>query len=240
MDWVKYRREPVALAGTLAFALVLALTASVPPEPARAGAAPEPARPSFTAPPDVRAPAAQGVGRGSGAPAIAGPLRLPIAGRAIPTEAELLPEAARDYRAGIHEGIDFAADAGTPVLAAGDGVVVRADRAFTDWSAEERAAALAEAVTLGRSPERTLDRIRGRQVWIDHGRGVVTRYAHLESVAVAAGQHVRAGSVVGGVGSSGYPEGGPHLHFEIRLGESYLGDGLTPAALARALRETFR
>lgn len=169
------------------------------------------------------------------------PLRVPIAGRAVPSESELLPEAARDYRAGIHEGIDFAADLGTPISAAGDGLVVRADHAFTDWTDEERGAALAEAVTLARTPERTLDLIRGRQVWIDHGRGIVTRYAHLESIAtISVGDHLRAGDVIGAVGSSGYPEGGPHLHFEIRIGESYLGDGLTPAELARALREALR
>jgi len=127
------------------------------------------------------------------------------------------------------------------VLAAADGEVIRADRTFTDWSTEERTAALAEAVTLSRTPARALDLIRGRQVWVDHGRGIVTRYAHLESVGrVTVGDRVRAGEVIGAVGSSGLPEGGPHLHFEIRIGESYLGDGLTPAELASALRAAFR
>ena len=241
-------RASLALGGIACFALILGLAAAVPLATVEAGArqrngdgvAP-PARPAFTAPPLVEAGLPEpGVRRGSRAPVQVGPLRVPIAGFAVPAEAELLPEAARDYRAGIHEGIDFPADAGTPVIAAGDGLVVRADVEFVDWSAEERAAALADALALGRTPARTLDLIRGRQVWIDHGRGIVTRYSHLESVAVVAGRHVRAGEVVGGVGSSGYPEGGPHLHFEIRIAESYLGDGLTPAELARALRETFR
>ena len=235
-------RASLALAGIACFALILGIAATVPPDvPAVAATAPPSPRPTFTAPPlAIGVVAEPGVRRGSRAPVQAGSLRVPIAGFAVPAEAQLLPEAARDYRAGIHEGIDFPADAGTPVIAAGDGVVVRADRDFVDWSAEQRAAALADAIALGRTPERTLDLIRGRQVWIDHGQGVVTRYAHLESVAVVAGQHVRAGEVIGAVGSSGYPEGGPHLHFEIRIGESYLGDGLTPAELARALRETFR
>lgn len=230
----------IALAGALAFTLVLGLAAAVPLAPPPVAATPPPA-PRHTAPPLASdGPAPPAVGRGSGARTQVGPLLVPIAGQPIPGEAALLPEAARDYRSGIHEGIDFAVDAGTPVLAAADGRVVRADRVFTDWSAEERAAAFAQAVELGRTPERTLDRIRGRQVWIDHGRGIATRYVHLESVAVSAGEHVRAGTVIGTVGSSGYPEGGPHLHFEIRVGESYLGDGLTPAELARALREAFR
>ncbi|HEX4744266.1 MAG TPA: M23 family metallopeptidase [Candidatus Limnocylindria bacterium] len=235
-------RASLAVAGLACFALILGLAAALPPDAPTVVAPPPPApRPTFTAPPLVASGLPEaGVRRGSRAPAQVAPLRVPIAGFAVPAEAELLPEAARDYRAGIHEGIDFPADAGTPVIASGDGAVVRADRDFVDWSAEERAAALADAIALGRTPERTLDLIRGRQVWIDHGRGIVTRYAHLESVTVVAGQHVRAGEVIGAVGSSGYPEGGPHLHFEIRTGDSYLGDGLTPAELARALRETFR
>ena len=235
-------RAPVALAGIASFALILGLAAAVPIGPPRVQASPTPLpRPTFTAPPLAEGGVLEpGVGRGSRAQTQAGLFRVPIAGLAVPTEAELLPEAARDYRAGVHEGIDFPADAGTPVIAAADGVVIRADRDFVDWTDEQRAGALADAVALGRTPTRTLDLIRGRQVWIDHGRGVVTRYAHLESVAVVAGQRVAGGEVIGAVGSSGYPEGGPHLHFEIRIGESYLGDGLAPAELARALRVALR
>jgi len=231
----------IALAGALAFAVALGLAAAVPLAPPREVVVPTPT-PRHTAPPLVGdGPPPAGVGRGSRARPQVGPLRIPIAGQGIPEEAALLPEATRDYRAGVHEGIDFAVAAGTPVLAAADGEVIRADRTFTDWSTEERTAALAEAVTLSRTPARTLDLIRGRQVWVDHGRGIVTRYAHLESVGrVAVGDRVRAGEVIGAVGSSGLPEGGPHLHFEIRIADSYLGDGLTPAQLARALREALQ
>lgn len=233
-------RARIALAGALVFGVALGLAAAVPLSPPRAAVTPT-AAPRHTAPPLVGdGPPPSAVGRGSRARTQVGPLRIPIAGQGIPEEAALLPEAARDYRAGIHEGIDFPADAGTPVLAAADGRIVRADREFTDWTAVERVAAFVQAIELGRTPERTLDRIRGRQVWIDHGRDVVTRYVHLSSVAVTAGERVRTGTIIGTVGSSGYPEGGPHLHFEIRVGDSYLGDGLTPAELARALRETFR
>ncbi len=231
----------VALLGTCSFLGVLLAASAIPLTGPLASPVATPA-PRFTAPPltvDTRDDRA--VAQGSSARPRVGPLRLPIARQEIPSEAELLPEAARDYRAGVHEGIDFAVAAGTPVLAAADGEVVRADRTFTDWSTKERTAALAEAVALGRTPARTLDLIRGRQVWVDHGRGIVTRYAHLESVGrVTVGDRVRAGEVIGAVGSSGYPEGGPHLHFEIRIADSYLGDGLTPAQLARALREAFQ
>jgi len=95
-------------------------------------------------------------------------------------------------------------------------------------------------VTLGYTPAATLDRIRGRQVWIDHGHGIVSRYAHLSAVAdLAVGQEVEAATNVGAVGSSGYPEGGPHLHLEIRVGSSYLGDGLSGDALLAAVSEAF-
>jgi murein DD-endopeptidase MepM/ murein hydrolase activator NlpD len=170
-----------------------------------------------------------------------GRFTVPIEGGDVPGELDLLPGAARDYRAGVHEGIDFPADAGTPVLAAADGTIARVDASFVDWTAEQQETALSEALELGYTPQATLDRIRGRQVWIDHGGGIVTRYAHLESVAeLTVGQRVTAGTVIGAVGSSGYPQGGPHLHLEVRIGDDYFGDGLSGDALVRAVSRLFR
>ena len=152
----------------------------------------------------------------------------------------LLPNAARDFRAGWHEGIDFPAARGTPVRAVAAGTIVRIDRDFGAWSAQAEEAALSAALELGYTPSATLDRIRGRQVWVDHGGGVISRYAHLSDVAdLAVGMRVERGAVVGYVGSTGYPEGGPHLHLEIRLGTSYLGDGLSGDALAGAVAAAF-
>jgi murein DD-endopeptidase MepM/ murein hydrolase activator NlpD len=167
-------------------------------------------------------------------------LLLPVEGVALPSDDELLPNAERAYRGGWHEGIDFPAPAGTPVRAVAAGVVVRVDREFVDWPADSEEAALAEATRLGYTPDATLDQIRGRQVWIDHGGGIVSRYAHLATVAdLAIGARVARGTVVGTVGSSGYPEGGPHLHLEIRTGTSYLGDGLSGDALQTAVAAAF-
>ncbi|HEV8229147.1 MAG TPA: M23 family metallopeptidase [Candidatus Limnocylindria bacterium] len=172
-------------------------------------------------------------------PAVRG-LLIPIEGAPLPTQPELLPNSARDYRAGWHEGIDFPAARGTPVHAAAAGTIVRVDRDFVDWDAATLAAATERAIALGYTPEETLDRIRGRQVWIDHGRGVVTRYAHLDSVAdLHVGDPVARGQVVGAVGSSGFEEGGPHLHLEVRVGEDYLGDWLEGDALVSAIRRAF-
>ena len=167
-------------------------------------------------------------------------LRLPIDGVGLPDDPDLMPNAPRDYRGGYHEGIDFPAPNGTPVHAVADGTIVRIDHDFVDWDPESESAALDESVALGYTPARTLDLIRGRQVWIDQGDRIVTRYAHLSAVAdLAVGDHVSAGDVIGAVGSSGFPEGGPHLHLEVRVGASYLGDGLSADALMTAVTAAF-
>jgi len=110
-----------------------------------------------------------------------------------------------------------------------------------DWTREQQDIALYDALQLGYTPATTLDRIRGRQVWVDHGKGLVTRYAHLSAVEpLVVGQRIDAGALIGEVGSSGYPQGGPHLHFEVRVGDDYFGDGLSGDALVRAVSRLFR
>ena len=166
---------------------------------------------------------------------------IPIGGLDVPSDELYLPNSPRDYRAGYHEGIDFPVKAGTPVVAAKAGTIVRIDSAFADWNATDEQAAFAEAIALGYTPPVTLDRIRGRQVWIDHGGEIMTRYAHLSAVApLQVGDVVTQGQVIAAVGSSGYPEGGPHLHFEIRVGEDFYGDGLPLPELRYAIAAAFR
>ena len=167
-------------------------------------------------------------------------LATPVEGAALPTDPELLPNAPRAFRAGWHEGIDFPAPRGTPVHAVAAGTIVRIDHDFQDWAPDAKDIALDDAVQLGYTPSATVDRIRGRQVWIDHGKGIVSRYAHLSAVAdLELGMVVERGTVVGLVGSSGYPEGGPHLHLEIRIVTSYLGDGVEGEALTAAITAAF-
>ena len=88
----------------------------------------------------------------------------------------------------FHEGIDFPADSGTPIIAAASGKVVAAE-----WHAQY-----------------------GRMIEIDHGNGLLTRYAHTSRMLVKAGDLVVRGQEVGTVGSTGRSTG-PHLHFEVRL-----------------------
>jgi murein DD-endopeptidase MepM/ murein hydrolase activator NlpD len=89
-----------------------------------------------------------------------------------------------------HEGIDFAASPGTPVMAAGDGVVLR-----REWGGGY-----------------------GNLIELRHANGIVTRYAHLQDFARRAvpGDRVLQGDVIGYVGSTGLATG-PHLHYEFRI-----------------------
>ena len=157
----------------------------------------------------------------------------------IPEEAELLPGSERDYRGGYHEGVDFPLSFGMPVVAAKAGTIISIDSEYTEWSVDEQIQAEDVGFKLGYTPAPILDKLRGRQVWIDHGHGVVTRYAHLESVELfSVGSIVEQGTVIGHVGNSGI-KAGPHLHIEIRIGDSYLGDGLSGDALLTALHRAF-
>jgi murein DD-endopeptidase MepM/ murein hydrolase activator NlpD len=88
----------------------------------------------------------------------------------------------------MHEGIDFPAESGTPIVAAASGTVV-----FADWHPAY-----------------------GKMLEIDHGNGLVSRYAHTSSLTVKEGDLVVRGQRVGTVGSTGRSTG-PHLHFEVRL-----------------------
>ncbi|WP_137126817.1 M23 family metallopeptidase [Roseomonas sp. HF4] len=91
----------------------------------------------------------------------------------------------------MHAGMDFAAPTGTPVYAAGNGVVasIRHERGY------------------------------GKIVRIRHPGGIETRYAHLSRFArgIRAGRPVRQGDVIGAVGSTGLSTG-PHLHYEVVVG----------------------
>ncbi len=88
----------------------------------------------------------------------------------------------------FHTGMDFSANLGTEVYATGNGRVVSA-RWETGY---------------------------GNCIEIDHGFGYRTRYAHLQSMKVRAGQEVVRGEVIGSVGSTGKSTG-PHLHYEVSV-----------------------
>jgi murein DD-endopeptidase MepM/ murein hydrolase activator NlpD len=88
----------------------------------------------------------------------------------------------------MHEGIDFPAEIGTPIVAAASGKVTVAE-----WHPQY-----------------------GKMLEIDHGNGLVSLYAHASQLLVKAGDLVMAGQRVAVVGTTGRSTG-PHLHFEVRL-----------------------
>ncbi len=94
-----------------------------------------------------------------------------------------------------HRGIDIATSFGAPILAADSGTVIVAG--WPDNSGY------------------------GNRIVIDHGNGLRTWYGHLSRFTVTAGQTVKRGDVIGYEGSTGRSTG-PHLHFEIRQGNTHL------------------
>ena len=86
----------------------------------------------------------------------------------------------------MHNGMDFTAPTGTPIFASGDGKVVRANRSSTF----------------------------GNVVYIEHGYGYKTVYAHMSKIIAKLGQRVHRGDLIGLVGNTGRSVA-PHLHYEV-------------------------
>jgi hypothetical protein len=94
-----------------------------------------------------------------------------------------------------HNGIDWANTVGTPIFAAGDGEVIEAG-----WHSGY-----------------------GRHVEIRHGDGFVTTYSHMSALAkgIVPGAQVRLGQTIGALGQTGLATG-PHLHFEVKLNDTFV------------------
>ncbi|MBM4463969.1 MAG: hypothetical protein FJ014_00110 [Chloroflexi bacterium] len=182
-------------------------------------------------------------------------LTMPIAGMKLPQRLNSLPGAPRHYRYGVHQGIDFYAwpngtkvTASTEVLAARDGIVIRADGDYVNPTQAQMNDWLATCRREGYTPEDVLDSLRGRQVWLDHGDGLITRYAHLAAVApgLKVGHRVAQGQVIGKAGNSGTPgslydpNSEIHLHFEIWLDGRYVGQYLSTVEIRRLLSKVLR
>jgi murein DD-endopeptidase MepM/ murein hydrolase activator NlpD len=117
----------------------------------------------------------------------------------------------------FHKGMDFTAPTGTPIFASGNGKVTRAQRSATF----------------------------GKVVYIDHGYGYKTIYAHMSKIKARRGQKVKRGDLIGYVGNTGRSVSA-HLHYEVHKNgrpvnpiNFYYGD-LTPeefAAMQKAAEE---
>lgn len=119
--------------------------------------------------------------------AISVPSRMPLEGAQLTSGFGMRTHPVLGGRR-AHAGIDLAAPTGTPVYATADGIVGRAD-----WYSSY-----------------------GLYISINHGASMETRYAHLSRLAVAAGDNVKKGDLIGYVGSTGRSTG-PHLHYEVRV-----------------------
>jgi murein DD-endopeptidase MepM/ murein hydrolase activator NlpD len=97
-----------------------------------------------------------------------------------------------------HSGIDIAAAENSQVIAAAAGKVVFADELI----------------------------VNGNTVIIDHGLNVFTSYSHLNTISVKAGDIIKAGDLIGLVGSTGYSTG-PHLHYTVMVNGYYINPSFT-------------
>ena len=181
-------------------------------------------------------------------------MSMPIAGACLPTDDNQMPNVPREYRNGIHEGVDFFTGfacvdvpIGQPVLSTYAGTVIRADQTYRDLTQHQIDELLALTAELGYTDPGTLDKFRGRQVWIDHGDGIITRFSHLSGIPgdIQVGVFVTQGQTVGFVGDSGTPESlgqvgyNKHLHFEIRVADSFLGAGQATEEVRAAYESVF-
>ncbi|MEQ8410236.1 MAG: M23 family metallopeptidase [Erythrobacter sp.] len=119
-------------------------------------------------------------------PVISIPSRMPLSGFRMTSDYGMRTHPVLGRRK-RHKGVDLAAPTGTPVYATADGMIGRAE----------------------------YSRSYGLVIYADHGAGLETRYAHLSKLAVAEGERVRKGDLIGYVGSTGRSTG-PHLHYEVR------------------------
>lgn len=107
-------------------------------------------------------------------------------------------------QATYHAGLDISGNTGDPIYAAADGIITLAER----------------------------DRVHGINVMIDHGRGISTRYLHLNRYTVDIGNKVTKGQLIGELGSTGRSTG-PHLHYEVSIN----GKNVNPEPYIKADRK---
>jgi murein DD-endopeptidase MepM/ murein hydrolase activator NlpD len=129
------------------------------------------------------------------------PIRAPVTGEIDTTSKFGIRVDPFLGRPAMHTGVDFRGNIGDPVHATAAGTITHAG-----WSGGY-----------------------GEMVEIDHGNGMSTRYGHLSAIDVSVGQTVKAGEIIGLLGSSGRSTG-PHLHYETRVE----GEAVDPERFLRA------
>ncbi|AOP34421.1 peptidase M23 [Leptospira tipperaryensis] len=182
---------------------------------------------------------------------------FPVTGGLIPTFDFQLPNAPRVYRNGVHKGIDIYKKKDIDgqirnlnfqdeAIAPGDGTIVRADQSYSPMTLADY------EYHTSQSHKGTVTYVEkdfgGRQVWIDHGNGVMTSFNHLSSIKnnVRVGSRIKQGEIIGTVGNSGLIEEAKglsdniHLHFEIWVDGEFFGNGIPPAQVRKLLQYFFK
>ena len=186
-------------------------------------------------------------------------LLLPCKNVPVPKRTMRLPNAPRSYRNGIHRGIDFFANWGTPVRAVAPGVVVRSDQYYKEIPADFRVDMLRTSAKVGNTPSDIFNNILlGKSIFLDHGFDLIpgfrsiTIYAHLSHIesSIKPGYKVKAGELMGKSGNTGMREStigskaGSHLHWELILqkedDEIYLGRNMPNPELYQMLKRIFQ
>ncbi|TGK00727.1 M23 family peptidase [Leptospira semungkisensis] len=182
--------------------------------------------------------------------------QYPVPDGLIPDKDVQLPGAPREYRNGIHKGLDIynkREKVGPPrrltfedsLVSPADGTIIRADLDYSPMTLSEfqKYSALAQknGVTFVEKD------FGGRQVWIDHGNGIMSSFNHLSSIksGIKVGTKVKSGDEIGKAGNSGLSgeakgnDENIHLHFELWVDGEYLGAGIGPNQMRKLLQFFF-
>lgn len=183
---------------------------------------------------------------------------FPIRGALIPNNPNLLPNAERKYRNGIHKGVDIVVPFMTPVYASLDGVIVVANTEYQDVDLLTYERFLKTTDLIQKTPSDIYHHILlGKHIVIDHGFGFLqgyrttSTYAHLEKINnISVGDFVNKGDLIGYVGNSGTKFGaqnntlGAHLHWEVHFenetNKYYLGENITTKDFLRLTKKLFK
>ena len=157
-------------------------------------------------------------------------LVLPCENVQVPKRTMRLPNAPRNYRNGIHRGIDFFANWGTPIRAVADGIVIRSDLYYKEVSPAFREQVLKSSARVGKTPSDIFNNVLlGQSVFLDHGFDLIpgfraiSIYAHLSHInsEIKPGVLIKSGQIFAKSGNSGVKEStlgsksGAHLHWEL-------------------------
>lgn len=134
------------------------------------------------------------------------------------------------------------------ILSAAEGLVIRSDFDYIELTVLQRNQLLQGQPVAGPTVPSDLDILHGRQVWLLHKGGVVTRYSHLSAVCprIFRGQWLERGEIIGLMGNSGTAaaskggKGGVHLHFEIHTNEGPFWEGLNKSQAKDIISEILK